>query len=263
MRTTKKALILTTSVILAGCGRPATDDASDTMIVGGTRVSPTDVIAKSTVALVTPDGWQFCTGSLVSPKTVVTASHCLEGYDESRLYVSFGTVAQEASFVSSRLRYATRTVMNPNFDTAAMDMDVATRAPNDIAVIVMNSAAPSGYTPVKMLKATDALHVGEALTLAGFGLTNATFGTSGVLRKVDVKLAKEATTAKEIEYDASNGGKSACMGDSGGPAFVKRDGKLVLVGVTSRGSGACNAEGIYTDVRQFRAWISSTAGISI
>ena len=53
------------------------------------------------------------------------------------------------------------------------------------------------------------------------------------------------------------------MGDSGGPAFVTRAGKLVLVGVTSRGSGNCDGEGIYTDVRQFRAFINNVAGLAI
>jgi secreted trypsin-like serine protease len=262
MRTIQNAAFLTLSVILAACGKPAAKDPSETMIVGGSRVSTSDAIAKSTVALVMPDGWQFCTGSLVSAKIVVTASHCLEGYEENSLYVAFGTVAQNGSYASSRLRYATRAVMNPNFDTAAMDLDVATRAPNDIAILVLNAAAPAGYAPVKMLAASDALTVGETLTLAGFGLINAFYGTSGVLRKVDVKLAKVATAAKEIEYGPS-GGKSACMGDSGGPAFVKRNGKLVLVGVTSRGAGTCDADGIYTDVRQFRGWISATAGTPI
>ena len=47
MRTIKKALLFTTSVVLAGCGKPATDATSDTMIVGGTRVSTADAAVQA------------------------------------------------------------------------------------------------------------------------------------------------------------------------------------------------------------------------
>ena len=63
---------------------------------------------------------------------------------------------------------------------------------------------------------------------------------------------------KELEF-GEKAYKSACMGDSGGPAFVRRNNKLVLVGVTSRGSSRCDSTGIYTDVRYFGDWISRQA----
>lgn len=242
---------------LAGCGKQA-EDTSDTAIVGGTAVSTSDAIVKSTVALVSPDGQAFCTGSLVAKRLVITASHCLDGYAESALYVAFGTKAKAGSYVFERLRVARAFAKHERYDTFAMDEEEASLPPNDIGLVALSEDAPVGYTPIKVLNTTDALRVGETLTLAGYGLTHFAFGSSGVLRKVDVKITVLASNVKEIHFGGVRG-KSACMGDSGGPAFVVRGGKLALVGVTSRGSSTCSGEGIYTDARYFKSWITERA----
>ena len=54
-------------------------------------------------------------------------------------------------------------------------------------------------------------------------------------------------------------GKDACQGDSGGPLICSIDGKAVLTGVVSRGSG-CGEEGkpgIYANVSYFIHWFKS------
>lgn len=262
--TTGAALAASASMLLAslitGCGQGSgseDDLVSETLIVGGSAVSTTDAIVKSTVALVTPDGEPFCTGSLIAKRVVLTASHCIEGYSDDTLYVAFGTVAKNGHYARERLRTASRLTMHEGYDTEAMEQENATRPPNDIALISLSQDAPTAYTPIAPLKLTTPLQVGETLTLAGFGLTHWLYGSTGVLRKVDVKLTKLASAAKEIHFGETPG-KSACMGDSGGPAFVKRAGKLALVGVTSRGDGRCSNDGIYTDVRYFSDWIANS-----
>lgn len=256
MRNKLAALILGTALVSA-CGTQQ-DNTSETNIVGGEKVSASDQIVKSTVALVTPSGKSFCTGSLVSPTIVVTASHCLVDYGDGKLVVAFGTIAKNGYYKSENLREAAKFFVHEEYNTAAMDADSPTDAPNDIAMIHLKSAAPSGFGPVSVLGANDAVQVGETLTLAGFGLTHYIFGSSGVLRKVDTKVKTLFPGIKELEF-GEKAYKSACMGDSGGPAFVKRNNKLVLVGVTSRGSSKCDSTGIYTDVRYFGAWINRTA----
>lgn len=247
-------LIMILGCLVAACG-PRPEAASDTKIVGGTKVTSADGIVKSTVALLSPSGDQFCTGSLISPTHVVTASHCLDDLPWSKFYVAFGTKATRATLTGASSRAVKYETMNEHYDRDAMDMDEATRPPNDIGFIQLASAAPAGYAPVAMLAAGDALQAGEQLTLAGFGVTRYDAQTSGILYKVTTKLTKVDDVAHEIHF-GGRPGHSACMGDSGGPAFVTRGGKLVLVGITSRGSSICDEEGIYTDVRYFRSWIS-------
>ena len=54
-------------------------------------------------------------------------------------------------------------------------------------------------------------------------------------------------------------GKDACQGDSGGPLICSIDGRAVLTGVVSHGSG-CGEEGkpgIYAKVSYFKKWFHS------
>jgi secreted trypsin-like serine protease len=250
----KKVNVIMMLALTSGCGHR--DEASDTKIVGGTKVVASDAIVKSTVALVSPQGDQFCTGSLISPTHVVTASHCLDELPWSKFYVVFGTSATRNSITSANLRAVKYFTMNEKYDHAAMDMEQASRPPNDVGFIQLAAAAPAGYAPVAMLGAGDALQQGETLTLAGFGVTRYNAQSSGILYKVTTNLTAVDATAHEIHF-GGRPGHSACMGDSGGPAFVTRGGKLVLVGVTSRGSSVCDEEGIYTDLRYQRSWLSA------
>lgn len=256
MKFKSKGLLFASLVLAAqGCGRTETD-ISETKIVGGVLVETADPITKSTVALIDPTGFPFCTGSLIDAKHVLTASHCLAEYDKDHLYVAFGVSAKNLSVTAANVREASYYQAHENFNTAAMDAETATQPPNDIGFITLSRPAPAGFAPVGVLHSNDQLVVGEKLTLAGFGLTFPFFGRSGVLRKVESKLHSVSTAAKEIEFGDSPG-KSACNGDSGGPAFVTRNNTLMLVGITSRGPLFCNANGIYTDVRPFDTWIAS------
>ena len=253
MRITLTTLLV--GATLAGCGAPQTPSMSDTKIVGGTLASAADAVTKSTVALVGADGEFFCSGSLVTSIHVVTAAHCLKDFPVGeKLTVVFGITAKNGQVPLSKKREAKKFIVHAGYDEVAMDEEEASRPPNDIAFITLKSAAPSGYTPVSVLTTRTALIAGETLTLAGFGLTSPFWGDSALLRKVDVKMINEKKTAHEIEFGESPG-RSACMGDSGGPAFVRRNGKLVLVGVTSRGSGYCDDTGLYTDIRYQYDWM--------
>ena len=250
----KLRLASTVVVLVAtGCGQP---QESSLEIVGGSKVAANSIITSHTVALVSPTGKSFCTGTLVSPSHVVTAGHCLAGYDEKALYVAFGPVAKPGYFARERLRWGVTAKVHQGFDLSNAEQFPATKPINDIAMIKLNEPAPKGFTPAPVLTGKDQLKVGETLVLAGFGLTHFLWGSSGVLRQVSTKVESVNRKSKEFDFAASNG-RSACSGDSGGPAFVLRGKSLVLVGVTSRGSSRCNSTGTYTDFRPFSPWVNA------
>jgi len=240
---------------LLGCGmNHGQEGESDLAIVGGELVTGTSPVAKSTVALLTPEGHTFCTGTLIEKSLVVTAAHCLDNYSADHVYVAFGPNQRRP--VASLLRRSTSFRIHQSFSMAAMETEG--QPVNDIALVRLEEAAPGGYTPATALTQGQALKVGEPLILAGFGLTASSSKATGTLYEVVTALVKEDRTAKEIVF-GGHPGKSACRGDSGGPAYATRGAAIVLLGVTSRGSSKCDQFGIYTDVRFFRPWLTEAA----
>ena len=239
------------SAALVSCG-PRSSQNSDVKIVGGNLVSGRSPIAAVTVALVySAVGHEyFCTGTLIGVRTVLTAAHCVEGIEASDIGISFGLQANTAAFIG-----AASAVKHESFDNAMMDAQSPNGPSNDIAIVTLEADAPSGFRPTTPLTIADSLELGEDLVLAGYGLTTTQQNaTEGTLRQVTTEITLLGDTRKELEF-GNHAGRSACNGDSGGPAFVRRDGQLKLVGVTSRGNSECDKEGIYTDARYFSEWI--------
>lgn len=244
-------------VLAAGCGH-AVPTASQVKIVGGSLVTAGDPVAQSTVALLQPSGWTFCSGTLIDTRHVVTAGHCVAEYTDDSMFVYFGLDSSQAPSDSTDTIAVAKMTAHPQYNQDAMKQEPAQQPPNDISILELSSDAPQGFVPAAILPASDALQIGETLELAGFGLTSGdSKDTNGLLREVGVPLASIDSASKEISYGPGANGKGSCNGDSGGPAFVQRGGKLVLVGATSRGDEACTQSGIYTDVRQFTDWLVS------
>lgn len=230
-------------------------------IIGGVSVPTSDVIASTTVAIVSQQdqGMALCTGSLIDTDLVVTAGHCV-GPSPSKMLVVFrqnlndtaGAVIQVAGYVQ-----------DPNYGNGTNDQDM-----DDIALIRFEGGLPAGYQTAKLLSDPSLLKDGMTITLAGYGITNGdpTAQASGddgagTLRKVNTTILQAPYGKTEVLVDQSKG-KGACHGDSGGPAFVTAaDGSLQLFGVTSRGPANqpdnCATAGIYTNILAHLDFIQS------
>ena len=137
------------------------------------------------------------------------------------------------------------------------------RDQGDIAVIRLEGKLPKGYHAAHLGSSRTPLHAGDTLILAGYGISNAREHTgAGRLRRTSVKILDPDFGKTEMLLDQSRG-SGACHGDSGGPAFLEKDGKLILVGVTDRGHPAsapddCKHQVVYAKVPAYRKWISET-----
>lgn len=193
-----------------------------------------------------------CTGTLIAPDIVLTAAHCVEadggGYigDTEGTFETNGTVYR-----------TTKITVHPNYNPNDFG------AGYDISIMKLERAA-EGVVPHDINRMAPA--VGQTLTLVGFGETGtSTSGSNGdfgnkTVGQTDIDAVTETHIAWNFDsHDESN----TAPGDSGGPAFLEVNGKLVVAGITSGGDGDPHSLGDYsfdTRVDTLASWIDQVAG---
>jgi V8-like Glu-specific endopeptidase len=246
-------------------------------IVNGEPVADEDPVAKSTVALYLADKEQtgsvrnICTGTLIAKNIVISAAHCFKDVAElflkipldeliQRMRIGFGTQIVKSES-DSRVTFIKikKVILHPDYVSNMVKQ--AKRIPMpDLSLIQLESDAPDSAIPTLLgLNMSNIIQKGTPLTLAGYGLTSGEEQTQAKqLMKVDVNIYNPALTSAQFSYNVVDE-KTACMGDSGGPAYYKTDkGSMVVVGVTSWGDNTCTSIGVYTNIPAFSDFISST-----
>lgn len=243
-----KALALASIALWAG----ADSYAGGEKIIGGSPVAVADSIASTTVAFL--NGGALCTASIVAADLVLTAAHCVEGGSLSEMRIVFSRSA--GAQVTARV---VKAVVPSRWRAVREDEPDQ----GDIALVRFAGRLPAGYRAANLLADATGLRAGQAVTLAGYGITQTHPHTgSGRLRRVQVAIAEPNFGRTEILFD-QRAGRGACHGDSGGPAFVERDGQLWLLGLTNRGyhdpADTCRQYAVYTKVSAYRKWLSAAA----
>lgn len=206
-----------------------------------------------------------CTGTLVHPRIVITANHCLREAQQNTQVV-FG----EKSFAEYRVNASCK-AMNGG-KTAPRNGDFAycklERAVKDVPIV-----------PILMGCELAALKKAQEVVLVGFGLTGADNKSSaGTKREVVTPLhdSPGASGAGANEILVGHASKGACYGDSGGPAYInlsaidefknKPGAGWRVFGVTSgKGPGGepCASTSIYGLISSAVEWIEKDSGFDI
>ena len=199
----------------------------------------------------TSDGEQFCGGSLVSDRIVLTAAHCVEGATASDIVVRAGVTDLRTG--DGQRRDVDSVIERPEWSESQT---------GDLAMLVLERPVDVGADVAPIALAT--LAEAEAVStgrVTGWGVTR-DGDLPSVLQGAEVPLVDDAVCRPDLQHDAERElcaggtGTDTCSGDSGGPLTVATDRGRALAGVTSWGI-ECGADspGAYAEVAAFADWI--------
>ena len=150
-----------------------------------------------------------CTATLVGRNVLITAAHCAKTNDVSNFKLA-------GKSYQARI---TRSALYPGKD-------------HDVSLGVLTENIPSDINPISVGGVAEK---GTALTILGYGCTQpgGTGGNDGVLR-IGPSVITGFSNYDFVSKKA--GGGALCYGDSGGPAMTENMGRLVILGINSKGN---------------------------
>ncbi|EDO31858.1 predicted protein [Nematostella vectensis] len=230
-----------------------------TRIVGGTA-APKNAWPWQ-AQLRSASGFPFCGGTLVHPRFVVTASHCIVKKTPSSLRIRLGAHRRADSGESTVQDFRVKRIIK--HERYSKPVNLA----NDIAVIELeqparlNRAVNLACLPTQ----SNEIQEGKRCWVTGWGRTSEGGSSPTVLMQVEVPIVSASTCSRAygrlhesmVCAGRASGGIDSCQGDSGGPMVCEYNGKFNLEGVVSWGKGCARPGkyGVYAKVRHLRAWL--------
>jgi secreted trypsin-like serine protease len=215
-----------------------------------------------------------CTGTVVAPRVVLTAGHCIEDLESSsivepsQIRVATG-ISNLEHIPHEKVSLVSQALVFPGFNPAEVH--------GDAGLLIL--ASPVAATPIELATKAEGgslYGAGRKLKVAGWGVDRIDSRGRGHIPNqlqsgvVPIDAAEGCRTGVSLFYeffeadrqlctlDAPSFQVTPCSGDSGGPAIATRsDSTAVEVGIVSMGDFTCSPDSpaVYTRVDQISGWV--------
>ncbi|MEA2700231.1 MAG: hypothetical protein QOI66_4502 [Myxococcales bacterium] len=239
---------------------PVDDNQQARAIIDGTEDSGDPSIVLF-YAQTSATGGALCTATVISPRTLILAAHCVSGADvaNAKFAIAIANNLAQVMWGQVKLMPVMTTVFDPQFAGPA-----APAAGHDFAVAAMS--APLTLKPIPLNRTPTV--VGEPVRQVGYGLSSLkdeqaidlgmmpTMLSAGTKRETTAALG-DLYPGSELVTTVTNLPHSACRGDSGSPLLIKRNGIEVISGIASFTVPGCQAPVGYGLVDKEYDWIAA------
>lgn len=216
-----------------------------------------------------PQFGSSCTGTVIAPRVILTAGHCVLDIESGRTtkpdaYAVATGVADLRQIAEANISLVSRALVYPKFDPGTLH--------GDAGLLILST--PTAAPPIPLATGADAALYkgGDPVRLAGWGLTDFEASETPAALQTTAAVVQEPSFCKtqvRSFYPFYSPGQQlctktppkhvsgGCFGDSGGPVIATRaDGTPVEIGIVSTGAPRCNTKqpNIFTRVDRVSTW---------
>jgi secreted trypsin-like serine protease len=256
--------------LAASAAVAASSPKAHASVIGGHSASAAEFPSMAYLEGESATGRYSCSGTVVAPRVVLTAGHCVEDIASGEITpaasIAVATGIENLENIpSSSISRVSQAVVFPEFDPAKLT--------GDAGLLILTS--PSSVPPIALAGAEDAglLASGTRVTMVGWGLTKPRATEiphqlqQGGTTLQSTKSCRKRTRHYYPDYSPSvqlctlsvpKHKTGICSGDSGGPAIAARsDGSVVQLGIASSVGPECSPTlpNVYTRADKIASWV--------